>query len=46
MNNTIHIISFDTMNAAQAQRGTAVGFTFDSTTHFFSDEDWYFSDNI
>ncbi|WP_296636011.1 hypothetical protein [Polaribacter sp.] len=47
MNNTIHKIGFRVDEAVQDATvdPSEIGFTFDSTIHFFNEINWFFSDN-
>jgi hypothetical protein len=47
MNNTIHKIGFRVDEAVQdaTVESSELDFTFDSTIHFFSEINWFFSDN-
>ena len=46
-NNKIHKIGFSVKDKVTPQDvpPSEDGFTFDSTIHFFSDTNWFFSDN-
>tara|TARA_R110001632_G_scaffold137804_2_gene253420 strand:+ start:12822 stop:12971 length:150 start_codon:yes stop_codon:yes gene_type:complete len=45
--NIIHQISFSVKDrvVTQTVAPSELGFTFDSTIHFFSEVNWFFSDN-
>ena len=47
MNNTIHKIGFRVDEAVHDATvdPSEIGFTFDSTIHFFDEINWFFSDN-